>query len=63
MFFIFRSIFRIEKTHEWTVGDKRNNSVGFIMEVFQSADPYEYDQDSYTDKLNSEILQAGGEGE
>ena len=35
--------FRIEEAHEGTVGYKRNNSVGFVVEIFQSTDPYEYD--------------------
>ncbi|EXY29850.1 hypothetical protein M080_7901, partial [Bacteroides fragilis str. 3397 T10] len=31
MFFVFGCTFSIEETHKRTVGNKRNNPVGFIM--------------------------------
>lgn len=41
--FVLRRFLCIEEAHERAVGYKRNNPVGFVVEILQPAYPYEYD--------------------
>ena len=38
VFLVFRGLFIVEKTHEWTVGNERYNPVSLVVIVFQTSD-------------------------
>ena len=51
VFLVFRGLFVVEKTHEWTVGNERYNPVSLVVIVFQTSDPHENDEDGHTDQF------------
>ena len=50
--FILGCVFGIEETHKRAVGYERNNAVGFVMKILQTADPYENNEDGYADNFS-----------
>ena len=50
------SIFE-EEAHQWAIGYEGDDPVGFVVSELQATDPYEDDEDGYTDKFASEATE------
>ena len=46
-----------EEAHQWAIGYEGDDPVGFVVSELQATDPYEDDEDGYTDEFASEATE------
>ena len=58
---VLRGTLCIKEAHERAVRHKRDNPFSLIIPEFQPTNPYENNQDGYTNQINTQLLSGSGQ--